>query len=427
MRPPLSSPRKQGEQNFRSEIITVGDEILRGERINTNAAFLGNLLAEVGIPAKWGTVVGDDSAEIQHALRIALRRAHVVIITGGLGPTPDDRTKDALAAFFDMPLTEEPELLEHVEERFRKRGVAMPETSRNQAVFPQGATQIPNPFGTATGIHIESKGRHVFSLPGVPREMEQMASGYIVPTVADAFPDALVIAKTLRLADIGESQLLHMLGDLSDIHRDVELAFLPNFGLLDLRLTAHSHDAFEAESQIARVEDRIREAAGEHVYASGITTLAEVIGNILVNRGQNLAVAESCTGGLAADMLTDTAGASRWLERTWVTYSNESKAQDLGVDPALIETKGAVSKDVAIAMAEGARVVAQTSWGLATTGIAGPTGGSEAKPVGTVWIAVSSPQRTSARLLHLDSDRRRIKIRATHALLYLFYRRLTEE
>ena len=318
-------------------------------------------------------------------------------------------------------------LLAHVEERFRKRGAKMPETSRNQGLFPVGATQIPNPFGTAAGIYIERDGRHIFSLPGVPSEMMQMARDHVAPLITQAFSEVRVFTKTLRLADIGESQVLFKLGDYAEIEHDASLAFLPNHGLLDLRLMAKSQDRFEAESQIARVEDRIREVAGDHVYAVGEMTLAEAIGNVLVNRGQTVAVAESCTGGLVVDMFTDTAGASRWLERTWVTYSNEAKAEDLGVDPQLIEKSGAVSEDVATAMAEGARVVARTAWGLATTGVAGPTGGSESKPVGTVWIAVSSTKRTTARLLHLDGDRRRIKVRATHALLYLFYRRLMEE
>ncbi len=356
-----------------------------------------------------------------------MTRADVVIVTGGLGPTPDDLTKDALALLFDMPLVEDPTLLEHVEERFRKRGAKMPETSRNQASFPQGAAQISNPFGTATGIQIERDGSLIFSLPGVPREMEQMMTESVIPLLTSLFPDAQSFTKTLRLADIGESQVMFKLGDFKEIQRDVGLAFLPNYGLLDLRLTARSRDSFEAQMQIAAVEQRIREVIGEHVYASGETSLAEVIGNIFVNRGQWLAVAESCTGGLVADLLTDAAGASRWLERTWVTYSNEAKAEDLGVDPGLITQAGAVSEAVATAMAEGARVVARTAWGLATTGIAGPTGGSEARPVGTVWIAVSSERRTTARLLHLDGDRRRIKVRAAHALLYLLYRRLMDE
>jgi nicotinamide-nucleotide amidase len=409
-----------------SEIITIGDELLRGERVNTNAAFLGNLLAELSVQAKWVTVVGDDPAEMRNAFSTALRRSHVIVVSGGLGPTPDDRTKQVLSEFFDMPLVEDPELLAHVEERFQKRGMKMPEESRNQALSPVGARQIPNPFGTAAGIHIERNGQHLFALPGVPRELEQMASAYVAPTVREAFPDAWMLTKTLRLADIGESQLLHLLGDVSVLEEDTGISYLPHYGLLDLRLTARSKDSYEAEAQIARVEGKIREVAGNHVYTTGTTSLAEVIGAILVNRGQNVAAAESCTGGLVADMMTDVAGASRWLERGWVTYSNEAKAEDLGVDPQLIEAHGAVSEEVATAMADGARVVARTSWGLSSTGVAGPTGGSEGKPVGTVWIAVSWFDKTTARQLHLDGDRRRIKLRATHALLYLFYRRLMD-
>lgn len=409
-----------------SEIITIGDELLRGERVNTNAAFIGNLLAELSVPARWETTVGDDTEQIQHALSTALDRAHVIIISGGLGPTPDDRTKAVLADFFGLSLAEDEELLAHVEERFQKRGAKMPEESRNQALFPVGAQQITNPFGTAAGIYISREGRHIFALPGVPRELEQMAVESVAPIIRNVFPEARRLTRNLRLADIGESQLLHLLGDVSDLENDVSLSYLPHYGLLDLRLTAHSKDPLEAESQIAHVEGRIRDVAGDHVYGTGSVSLAEVIGNVLVNRAQTVAVAESCTGGLVADMMTDVSGASRWLERGWITYSNKAKAEDLGVDPQLIERHGTVSEEVAAAMADGARVVARTSWGLSSTGVAGPTGGTENKPVGTVWIGVSWFDKTTVRRLYLDGDRRRIKIRATHALLYLFYLRLMD-
>jgi nicotinamide-nucleotide amidase len=407
-----------------SEIITVGDEILRGDVINGNAAYIGKALSALGLVPHWSTVVADDKNEIKDALHRALSRSHVIVITGGLGPTPDDLTRDAVAEFFDMPLVEDVKLLSQVRALFRSRGAEMPETSRNQALFPVGAMQIPNPHGTATGIHVVRDGRHVFALPGVPVEMRQMTDEYVVPTLCAAFPDALSLTRTLRLAGIGESLLLKRLQECPDPSHSVSIAYLPHHGLLDVRLTAISLDPFEAEAQIAEAENSLRHCVGEHVYATGDTTLATVIGNILVNRGQHLATGESCTGGLIANMLTDTSGSSRWFERGWVTYSNEAKIENLGVPAELIEQHGAVSEPVARAMAEGARNCARADWGLATTGIAGPDGGTVEKPVGTVWMAVASDSNTKAIHLQFSGLRETIKLRTAHMALYSLYRQL---
>jgi nicotinamide-nucleotide amidase len=284
--------------------------------------------------------------------------------------------------------------------------------------------QIPNPHGTATGIHIERDGRHLFALPGVAVEMQQMTDEYVVPMLRSAFPDALSLTRTLRLAGIGESLLLKRLQECPDPASSVSIAYLPHHGLLDVRLTAASFDPFEAEAQIAAAEHILRQCVGEHVYATGDTTLATVLGNILVNRGQCLATAESCTGGLIANMLTDTPGSSRWFERGWVTYSNAAKIENLGVPAELIERHGAVSEPVARAMAEGARAHARAHWGLATTGIAGPDGGTDEKPVGTVWMAVASDSNTKAVHLQFSGLRETIKLRTAHMALYSFYLQL---
>jgi nicotinamide-nucleotide amidase len=407
-----------------SEIITVGDEILRGDVINGNAAYIGKALSTLGLVPRWSTVVADDKDEIHDALRRALSRAHVIVMTGGLGPTPDDLTRDAVSEFFEMPLVEDAQLLSQVQALFRSRGSEMPETSRNQALFPVGAMQIPNPHGTATGIHVERDGRHVFALPGVSVEMRQMTDEYVVPSVRPAFPDALSLTRTLRLAGIGESLLLKRLQDCPNPAQSVSIAYLPHHGLLDVRLTAKALDLFEAQAQIAEAEHVLRHCVGEHVYATGDTTLATVLGNILINRGQCLATAESCTGGLIANMLTDTPGSSRWFERGWVTYSNEAKIENLGVPAELIEQHGAVSEPVARAMAEGARTQARADWGLATTGIAGPDGGTDEKPVGTVWMSVASESNTTAIHLQFSGLRETIKLRTAHMALYSFYRQL---
>jgi nicotinamide-nucleotide amidase len=371
-------------------------------------------------------VIPDEMSAIKAAIFVAMQRAHVVTVTGGLGPTPDDLTRDAIAQLYEFPLVEDPELLTHVQALFRARGSEMPESSRNQALFPVGARKIPNPHGTATGIHIEREGSHLFSMPGVPVEMQQMTDEYVVPVVRAAFPRAVALTRTLRLGNIGESILLQRLGDQDAFNHLVSVAYLPHHGLLDVRLTARSHDQHEAEAQITQVEALIREKVGEHVYAVGNSTLASVIGNILVNRGQRVATAESCTGGLVANMITDTPGSSRWFDRGWITYSNEAKHEEVLVPEELISKHGAVSEQVACALAEGARDTAHADWGVACTGIAGPEGGSEEKPVGMVWIAVASKLKTTAWRLQFSGLRETIKLRTAHSALYLLYHRLVE-
>lgn len=371
-------------------------------------------------------MIPDRMDAIISALDVAMSRAHFIIVTGGLGPTPDDLTRDAVARYFGMTLAEDETLLKHVKELFRQRGMTMPETSRNQALFPIGAKKIPNPHGTATGIHIERDGRHVFALPGVPVEMRQMMTEYVEPTIGAAYCGGQVRTRTLRLTGIGESHLLAKLGDQSELQSRVQIAYLPHHGLLDLRLTAHSQDEHEADAQIAHAEGFIRERVGHHIYSTGATTLAEVIGNILVNRSQWLATAESCTGGLIADMITDVPGSSQWFERGWITYSNDSKRETLDVPAELIERYGAVSEEAARAMAEGARKNAGTDWGLSSTGIAGPSGGSEKKPVGTVWVAIAGERDTWVRNLKFSGLRETIKLRTAHAALSFLYAQLTD-
>jgi nicotinamide-nucleotide amidase len=418
-------PRPPGE--IRSEIITIGDEILRGEVVNGNAAVIGRALAEAGVPAQWGSVVADDRGEIQTAVHQAMTRAHVIVLTGGLGPTPDDLTRDTLAEMFGMEVREEPELLAHVDAFFAARGMKMPPASRNQAQFPVGATQVPNPLGTATGILIDDDGRLIFALPGVHAETKRMLAESVIPRVREAFPDCVVYHKLLRLADVGESQVLGRISDMAEIERNVKLAFLPHHGLLDLRIIARSADAYEADAQIATAESMLREAADHKIYAADDTPLAAVIGRILLNRTQRLAVAESCTGGMLMSMLTEIPGSSQWFEGGFVTYSNAAKQEQLGVSGELIEEHGAVSEPVARALADGARIASHCEWGVGITGVAGPDGGTDEKPVGTVWVAVSNTKATTARLYHWAGERNLIRLRATHGALYMLWKRLMDD
>ncbi len=416
-------------KQIHSELITIGDELLLGRTINSNAAFLGQRLAECGVPVRWSSCVADDLGEIQAAISLAMNRAEVIVLSGGLGPTPDDLTRDAIGQLFDLPLVESPEQRAHVEEMFRKLGRELPVHSMNQTLVLGGTERLENLLGTAAGTHLERKGKHLFAVPGVPPEMERMFDDQIEPILKRAFGQAKYFARTLRMAGIGESILLERLGDLDLLARRVSLAYLPHQGLLDVRMTSASQDAMEAEADIAFAEHYIRERVGEHIYATGRDTLPRVIGDILVNRAQWLTTAESCTGGLVASLLTDTPGASHWLARGVITYSNDVKQELLGVKRETLEAHGTVSEETVREMAEGALTTAKADWAVSLSGIAGPGGGTVEKPVGTVWIGIAHKGKdsteTTARRIQVGSrSRELVKLRAAHNALYLLYRQL---
>jgi nicotinamide-nucleotide amidase len=408
-----------------SELITIGDELLLGRTINSNAAFLGQRLAECGVPVRWSSCVADELGEIQAAISLALNRADVVILSGGLGPTPDDLTRDAISKLFDLPIVESPEQRAHVEEIFKKLGREMPVKSLNQTVVLGGTERLDNPLGTAAGIYLERKSKHLFAVPGVPPEMERMFDDQIEPVLRRVFGQSKYFARTLRMAGIGESLLLERLGDLDPLSRRVSLAYLPHQGLLDVRMTSASQDEMEANADIAFAEHYIRERVGDHIYATGRDTLARVIGDVLVNRAQWVTTAESCTGGLVASILTDTPGASRWLARGVITYSNDVKQELLGVKPETLEAHGAVAEETVREMAEGALRSSGANWAVSLSGIAGPDGGSEEKPVGTVWIGIASENNTVAKRIQVGSrSRELVKLRAAHYALFMLYREL---
>jgi nicotinamide-nucleotide amidase len=408
-----------------SELITIGDELLLGRTINSNAAFLGQRLAECGVPVRWSSCVADELGEIQAAISLALNRADVVILSGGLGPTPDDLTRDAISKLFDLPIVESPEQRAHVEEIFKKLGREMPVKSLNQTVVLGGTERLDNPLGTAAGIYLERKSKHLFAVPGVPPEMERMFDDQIEPVLRRVFGQSKYFARTLRMAGIGESLLLERLGDLDPLSRRVSLAYLPHQGLLDVRMTSASQDEMEANADIAFAEHYIRERVGDHIYATGRDTLARVIGDVLVNRAQWVTTAESCTGGLVASILTDTPGASRWLARGVITYSNDVKQELLGVKPETLEAHGAVAEETVREMAEGALRTSGANWAVSLSGIAGPDGGSEEKPVGTVWIGIASENNTVAKRIQVGSrSRELVKLRAAHYALFMLYREL---
>jgi nicotinamide-nucleotide amidase len=406
------------------EIITIGDEVLMGQVVNNNAAYLGEKLTDASIPVSWMTVVGDQREQILDALGRAASRASAVIITGGLGPTPDDLTKACLMEFFEDELIFKEDLLKKVEKRFTDRGLPLPAASRGQAEFPRGAREIPNPNGTATGIHYSRQGCEWFALPGVPMEMQRMADDYVLPKLAEAGLGGQVQVKVLRTTGISESMLMERLTRLVDAGLLVEVAFLPRYFGVDVKLTGRGINPAEIKMRLDQSEKLLMPDLEGHFYGRDSETLPEVVGRLARERGLRIAVAESCTGGLIAKLLTDIPGSSDYFDRGMVTYSNEAKAELLGVPADLIEEHGAVSEAVAEAMAQGLRERSGVDVTVSTTGIAGPAGGTAQKPVGLVYIAVADRKGCQVQEFRFLGDREAIRNRAAAAALKLLHDRI---
>ena len=412
-----------------AEIISVGDELLIGQVVNSNQAEIAELLESVGIAVKRMTTTGDTEEEILRTFGRALEEHDAVIVTGGLGPTHDDITRKAVCRFFNTDLVEHGPTLEHIQALFAARGGSLLPINRDQALVPRGCTVIPNPVGTAPG-YLFHRERNVFVvLPGVPHEMRGMMESYVVPFFLERGTRATIHHRTLRTTGLPESLLAHRLGSVDEIlsaGQGLTLAFLPSARGVRLRITGRGESLPEITAAIDEAERRIRKKVGKYIYAVEKEELEEVLGRLLVAQGLTIAVAESCTGGLILDRLTDVPGSSRYVERGYITYSNKSKTAELGVPEETIRTFGAVSEEVAVAMARGARSKSNADIGLSTTGIAGPMGGSAEKPVGLVWIGYADGQTSLAVKFHFGTDRRRIKERAAQAALELVRRKITK-
>ncbi len=412
------------------EIVTVGSELLLGFTLDSNAADIARALAAVGARVSRRVTVGDDEHAIRDAVAGSLRRTKLAIVTGGLGPTNDDVTKRAVANLFGVPLELDQTYLDDLEHRFAALGrVPMPRSNRSQAEFPRGATRIPNPRGTAPGLVLEGPLGTVVLLPGVPAEMREMLTGHVVPYVETrvaraGHPRRPLQTRTLRTTGVTESGLADLLSGTEERLEGVHLAYLPGWEGVNLRLTAWTADAAEADAPLARAAAVIREAIGHHYYGPDDTDLAGLVLTDLRARGWRLAVAESCTGGMVGSRLTAIPGASDTFVGGVIAYADESKIRDLGVPPEMLRAEGAVSEAVATAMAEGVarRFLAEAS--IALTGIAGPTGGTPAKPVGTVVIAARLPGESAVKTLRLPGSRQEIRLRSSQAVLNLLRRLL---
>lgn len=391
-----------------AEIITIGDEILIGQIIDTNSAWIAQQLNQYGIRVKQITSITDEKEHIIQSLEDARKRADLVITTGGLGPTKDDITKGTLAEYFKKPLVMDNEVLEDVKTLFGSRGVEMPEVNKYQAMVPEGCTVIRNQNGTAPALWIEDNGQVFISLPGVPYEMKAMMSDQLLPMIKDHFKTPSFYHRTILTQGIGESNLMEIImkweSELAT--EDIKLAYLPSPGTVRLRLSAIG-DQTEIQRKVDKKVAELYQLIPEYIFGEGTQTLYSVIGDLLKERNFTVGTAESCTGGYIAHLITSVAGSSAYFEGSIVSYSNEIKNKELSVDNNLLKEYGAVSEPVVRAMAEGAKEKLQTTFAIATSGIAGPDGGTEEKPVGTVWIAVSGPSRTIAQKFNFGNNRER--------------------
>jgi nicotinamide-nucleotide amidase len=404
------------------EIVTIGDELLLGETIDTNAAWLARELGALGVSVVRRATVGDEATAITSAVREAIDRTGAVITTAGLGPTSDDRTRPALAALFGRVLREDDAIWQGLRAIWRERGRQgePPEANRQQALVPEGATVLTNRHGTAPGLLIEDdRGRWVAMLPGVPREMRGLTKEELLPRLREKLGrDQRVIRSfTLRTTGVAESMLPDLLGEFVEGVGDAALAYLPGQEGVDLRLTVRNARPDDADRSLKAAADSLRPLLGKYWYTDGPTDLAEVVLTLSRSASKRIAVAESCTGGMLAARLTSVGGSSSVFRGGIVAYDNAVKVQQLGVDRALIDRVGAVSEEVARAMAAGVRRVMNTDIGVGITGVAGPDGGTPEKPVGLVWIAVDVNEKVSVHGGRMIGDRAEIRFRSTQAAL----------
>ncbi len=409
------------------EIVTIGDELLLGTTVDTNAVFLARALGEIGVPIARRATVADDPDEITDAVRQALERTGGVITTGGLGPTADDLTRPVLAKLFGRELREDPAIVAalHALWASRGRGGALPPSNLQQALVPEGADVLANAQGTAPGLKLtDDQGRWVIMLPGVPRELRHMTTTHIVPWLASRGSGTVLRSRSVRTTSIAESALAEKLGPMKREVEGLPLAYLPGHDGVDLRVTARGLSADESTRRLDAAVEQIRDAVGIHAYATDGVSMASVVLDLCAASGETIAVAESCTGGLLGARLTEIPGSSRVLLGGVIAYSNGVKEQELGVSADDIEQFGAVSEQVAVQMARGVRGMIGATIGVGITGIAGPDGGTPDKPVGTVWIAIDVRGETTARVAIYIGDRAEIRHRATQVAMDLIRRAL---
>jgi nicotinamide-nucleotide amidase len=412
-----------------SKIISIGDEILIGQIVNTNASFISEKLYSIGIPVGKIIAIGDTEQALLNELDDSYKNYDVTIITGGLGPTHDDITKPILAKYFDDELVSDEKVLNHVKRIFKNRNIEMPEVNYEQALIPKKSDVIWNKNGTAPGIWIEKSEKVFVALPGVPYEMKAMMENSVLPLLKGKFEskvDYVLKSRTILTTGIGESNLAEMIGDVKSIIGDEnKLAFLPTLYGVRLRIDVRGKNVKDVEEKLNIIESSLRYKIGNYIFGLDDDLLESKIGEILLKNKMTLSVAESCTGGLLASKITDISGSSNYFLGGVCTYSNESKIGILEVKKETLENFGAVSEEAALEMAENVRKKFDSDIGLSITGIAGPSGGTNEKPVGLVWIGYSDKFRTFVKKFLFGNNRERTKIRSAYMALEILKKEIS--
>lgn len=412
-----------------AEIIAVGSELLTPHRLDTNSLYLTEKLNALGIEVRLKTVVGDDPKRLAEVFRAALGRSRLIILTGGLGPTEDDVNRDVVAEVLGRPLRGVAEIRRQIEARFRRFGRTMSKNNARQALVPEGAEWLENKMGTAPGLWIEQDGIIVVLLPGPPPELEAMFEATCLPRLTSSRwrpPGRQIHTRIYKVVGLAESEVDQRIASIYKEYRNPATTVLATPGAIEVHLRARASSKEEAEALLSELGDKIELALGDHVFSSQGESLEEVVGMYLVMRQKTLAVAESCTGGLVSERLTQIPGSSDFFLGGAVCYSNELKTKIAGVPASLIEESGAVSKPVAQALAEGIRKRTGASIGVGITGIAGPGGGTPEKPVGLVFIALADERGTQVRQFRFPGDRERVRLWASQAALEMIRRRVRD-
>jgi len=407
---------------MKAEIIAIGSELLTPYRLDTNSLFLTDELNQLGIRVVYKNVVGDSLDDMRTCFSIALLRADLIVASGGLGPTDDDRTREAVAEVLGRKLQLNDEVLHKIKERFHRFNRAMPEINARQAMVPEGAAVLPNPRGTAPGLWLEHQGHIVVLLPGVPIELHSIFETEVKPRLARLNHDERLFTRDLRITGLPESEVEQRVRPLYALYPDTETTILAAPTGTQLHPRIWSRDAAKAEKLLDEIVDRMALALGEHLFSIHGETLEEVVARVLVENHATIAVAESCTGGMLAERLTNVPGSSNYFLGGVVCYSNDLKTAFVDVPAAIIESKGAVSSEVALALADGIRRRTGATVGVGITGIAGPTGGTPEKPVGLVHIAIADSRGSREHAIRFPGDRERIRLYATQSALDLVRR-----
>jgi nicotinamide-nucleotide amidase len=407
-----------------AEIIAIGSELLMPRFKDTNSLYLTEQLNAIGIPVVMKSIVGDDENYLEHAVRQSMARTPILITIGGLGPTEDDVTRKVVARVLQRQLVLNDEILAKLQRRFKARGVEMPANNARQALVLTGSDILENNHGTAPGIWVSAEKNHVILLPGPPSELQPMFEGLCMPRLRELAGGVALARCVFRTAGLPESLLDARIAPIYTKYKNPETTVLAKPGQVEVRLVARGKNREDAERLLKELSDQIEHELDEFIFARAEQSLEEVVGMYLVMKNATISTAESCTGGLVAERLTNVAGSSRYFMSGVICYSNESKMEFTGIPPLLLEMQGAVSAEVARGLAEGIRGRTGTTFGVGITGIAGPTGGSDEKPVGTVHVAVAGPGGTEHRQFLFPGDRERVRWQASQAALDMVRREL---